>query len=243
MTATHTTRVSTPKPDHINAQQLAANLLALAGYGHPTHEFIIDSLELIADALDIINPDDDEHAERAEDLAAHFRQWASNLSLAPTSLDTSKQPSASITGQTHALVPLQALHGLRLLAATTRGFDTTSTSGATALRNAAENLPVVDLQPIRVAVSVEGGVVQGGALDSQLGVSVVVIDYDTNDHTDPAARPVRQQDGSTSLAWVYDIALGQPTINLDDVFGPAAPQSLLHTTDWRTPCTIRVFPT
>ena len=37
------TPVPTPSADQIDATQLIANLLALAGYGQPTREFIIAS--------------------------------------------------------------------------------------------------------------------------------------------------------------------------------------------------------
>lgn len=111
------------------------------------------------------------------------------------------------------LVPLEALYTLRYRAEQTQLRGDTVNVGA--LRAAAEELPYVTLSPIRIALAVEGGIVQNGAIESQLPVDLAVVDYDANDDT---ARPIRQESGETALAWVYEPPLGPPTIQLADVF-------------------------
>ena len=216
------TPVPTPSADQINATQLIANLLALAGYGQPTREFIIDTLELIAAALDVVNPDDEERATRADDLASYFHHWANTVSEDVDTLPAGGAEVAEpvVSGETHAFVPLTAIHALHAAADQTRY----GVFGLEVLRNAAEQLPTIAIRPIRIAVAIEGGIAQTGAVESQLPVDLMVVDYDVKDETDPNARAIRQDNGETTRAWVYAIGLGAPRINLADVFDAAREQ-------------------
>ena len=214
------THVPTPSADPIDATQLIANLLALAGYGRPTREFIIDTLELIAAALDVVSPDDEERATRADDLASYFHAWANTLS---EDVDAQAAGGAGIAetvvrSETQVFVPLAAIHALRAAA----GLTSHGVFRLEALRESAEQLPTIAIRPIRIAVAIEGGIAQTAAVESQLPVDLMVIDYDVKDETDPNTRTIRQENGEATRAWVYSIGLGTPRINLADVFDDAA---------------------
>ena len=66
----------------------------------------------------------------------------------------------------------------------------------------------------RLAVVLEGGVVQAVASDNPACCDAVVIDYDDSCDEDKVT-PVVQSDGSTSLAWVYDATPQASAIDLD----------------------------
>ena len=117
-------------------------------------------------------------------------------------------------------VPLAAIHALRAAA----GQTSHGVFRLEALRESAEQLPTIAIRPIRIAVAIEGGIAQTGAVESQLPVDLMVIDYDVKGETDPNTRAIRQDNGETTRAWVYAIGLGAPRINLADVFDAAHEQ-------------------
>ena len=211
--------VATPDRDHIDCTQLGADVLAYAGFAHPTRPFIAEMLALRVSALEHVVAEEDHASEYAERLADHFRGWAEAIreeaetELVPQGED---EPEV-ITGQTHALVPWSAIHGLRALADNADYALTQEGSTAQkALRAAASHLPHAVLRPIRIALALEAGVVTGGALDPQMPIRCALINYDS--HQD-GARTLRL--GPVGAARVVDIALGGLRVNMDDVFhGP-----------------------
>ena len=70
----------------------------------------------------------------------------------------------------------------------------------------------------RVAVILEGGIVQSVVADRPEEVEVAVIDYDADGCDESEIARVTQPDGSMSDAWVYDCMIERPRISLDEVF-------------------------
>lgn len=70
----------------------------------------------------------------------------------------------------------------------------------------------------RVAVVLEGGIVQAVVADRLGEIEVVVIDYDADGCDESEIARITQPDGSTSDAWVYDCMTERPRISLDEVF-------------------------
>lgn len=211
--------VATPDRDHIDCTQLGADVLAYAGFAHPTRSFIAEMLELLVSSLENVVPVADHASDYAERLADHFRGWAEAIrEEADTDLVPRDNDEAEVMiGQTHALVPWSAIHRLRALADNAGYALTQETSiPLKALRDAARYLPHIGLRPIRMALSLEAGVVTGGALDSQFPIRCALIDCDS--HQD-GARTLRL--GPAGAGRVVDIALGGLGVNMDDVFhGP-----------------------
>ena len=144
--------VATPDRDHIDCTQLGADVLAYAGFAHPTRPFIAEMLALRVSALEHVVAEEDHASEYAERLADHFRGWAEAIreeaetELVPQGED---EPEV-ITGQTHALVPWSAIHGLRALADNADYALTQEGSTALkALRDAASHLSHAVLRPLR----------------------------------------------------------------------------------------------
>jgi len=218
----------TPSPDEVDCTQLAANLLGFAGLTHPTRAHAADVLELIAAALDTVRPDDEAMTQHAQELAAHFHAWAETVREVPADPDRSPFTARAVVGiDTHGLVPLQALDRLRFLAARAGKPQIKQVPEIKALRDAADRLPVERLKPIRLALTVEGGIVQGGALDSQLPIDLAIIDYDEKGE---GARLVRQRDGRRACAHVYAPTLGRPEIDLDELFAVTGEDSSIAET-------------
>ncbi|BAU49607.1 hypothetical protein SVA_3059 [Sulfurifustis variabilis] len=70
----------------------------------------------------------------------------------------------------------------------------------------------------RVAVVLEGGIVQSVVADRPEDIEVAVIDYDADGCDESEIARLTQPDGSTSDAWVYDCMTERPRISLDEVF-------------------------
>lgn len=70
----------------------------------------------------------------------------------------------------------------------------------------------------RVAVVLEGGIVQSVVADRPEDIEVAVIDYDADGCDESKIVRLTQPDGSTSDAWVYDCMTERPRISLDEVF-------------------------
>lgn len=70
----------------------------------------------------------------------------------------------------------------------------------------------------RVAVVLEGGIVQSVVADRPEDIEVAVIDYDADGCDESEIVRLTQPDGSTSDAWVYDCLTERPRISLDEVF-------------------------
>jgi len=73
----------------------------------------------------------------------------------------------------------------------------------------------------RIAVIMEGGLVQAIVSDSPESLSVVTIDYDTEGCDEDDLTPVKQSDGSYSNAVCTNECINEPVIDLDEVFGTA----------------------
>lgn len=70
----------------------------------------------------------------------------------------------------------------------------------------------------RVAVVLEGGIVQSVVADRPEEIEIAVIDYDADGCDESEIARLTQPDGSTSDAWVYDCMIERPRISLDEVF-------------------------
>lgn len=70
----------------------------------------------------------------------------------------------------------------------------------------------------RVAVVLEGGIVQSVVADRPEDIEVAVIDYDADGCDESEIVRLTQPDGSTSDAWVYDCLTERPRISFDVVF-------------------------
>jgi hypothetical protein len=116
----------------------------------PTGPLSSFDYELIADALDVLDPDGSEATRRKQELEA----WA------------------------------------RQMAATGRGYLPEGRPGETA-------------PPIRVAVALEGGIVQGAVADRP-GVAVTVLDYDTDGADADRVWAIPQDNGGTENAYVAE---------------------------------------
>lgn len=75
---------------------------------------------------------------------------------------------------------------------------------------------------IRIAVVLEGGLIQAIIADDPTNLSVICIDYDTEGCDEDELTQVKQSDGSFSLATCTHECVSEATIDLDSVFGTSS---------------------
>lgn len=74
-------------------------------------------------------------------------------------------------------------------------------------------------RPIRLAIVLEGGLVQAIVSDAVWPeLDVITIDYDIDDPNDDNAVYIRQDDGSKALAWVNGWSVEKADDGLDELF-------------------------
>ena len=83
---------------------------------------------------------------------------------------------------------------------------------------AGAGIPPAGSERNRLAIVLEGGIVQGIVADRPGELAAVVIDYDEKDAANPDVMRVIQSDGADARAWVYDATPQQAMIDLDALY-------------------------